>query len=79
MTNDAQEKLEKLFAAYPKVIPLLEQAAVCHDSDPQLDSSLHTTRFLEPYVKRTSQHRVVNRVLRTRSAFLLSEAAPTTR
>ena len=67
------EKLEKLFAAYPEVMPLLEQAADCPDNDPQLDCSLPTTRFLELYFKRPEKHRLLNRVLRARSAWLLSK------
>jgi hypothetical protein len=66
-----QDKLEKLFAAYPKVMPLLEQAADCPDNDPQLDCSLPTTRFLELYYERPEKHRLLNRVLRARSAWLL--------
>jgi hypothetical protein len=68
-----QEKLEKLFAAYPKVMPLLEQAADCPDSDPQLDGTLPPSRFVEPCMERSSQHRLLNRVLRARSAWLLSK------
>ena len=68
-----QERLEKLFAAYPKVMPLLEQAADCPDSDPQLDGTLPTTRFLEPFMEHTSKHRLLYRVLRARSALLLAK------
>jgi hypothetical protein len=67
------EKLEKVFAAYPAVIPLLEQAADCPDSDPQLDCTLPASRFLEPFMDRTSKHRLIYRVLRARSAMLLSK------
>jgi hypothetical protein len=66
-------RLDKVFAAYPKVMPLLEQAADCPDSDPQLDGTLPPTRFLEPYMERTSKHRLLYRVLRARSALLLAE------
>ena len=68
-----QDKLEKLFADYPKVMPLLEQAANCPDNDPQLDCSLPTTRFLELYFKRPEKRRLINRVMLTRSAWLLSK------
>jgi len=68
-----QERLEKLFAAYPKLMPLLEQAADCPDSDPQLDGTLPTTRFLEPYMEHSNKHRLLYRVLRARSALLLSK------
>jgi len=68
-----QERLEKVFAAYPSVMPLLEQAADCPDSDPQLDGTLPTTRFLEPYMEHSNKHRLLYRVLRARSALLLSK------
>ena len=63
--------LEALFAAYPKVMPLLEQAADCPDYDPQLDVTRPPTRFLD--MERLSQHRLLHRVLRARSALLLSQ------
>ncbi len=68
-----REKLEALFAAYPAVIPLLEQAADCPDSDPQLDCTLPASRFLQPIMDRTNKHRLIYRVLRARSAMLLSK------
>ena len=54
-------------------MPLLEQAADCPDSDPQLDCTLPFSRFLEPMMDRTSKHRLIYRVLRARSAMLLSK------
>ncbi len=72
LTPAEQEKLEKLFAAYPRVMPLLEQAADCPDSDPQLDTTLLPSRFLEPYMNHSTKHRVLIRVSRARSAWLLS-------
>jgi hypothetical protein len=71
-----QERVEKIFAAYPEVMPLLEQASDCPDNDPQLDCSLPTTRFLELYYKRPETHRLLNRVMLTRSALLLSKGRP---
>ncbi len=68
-----QAGLERLFNAYPKVMPLLEQAADCPDSDPQLDCTLPFSRFLQPMMDRTSKHRLIYRVLRARSAMLLSK------
>jgi len=68
-----QDKLEKLFAAYPKVMPLLEQAAACPDCDPQLDYTLPPFRLLEPFMEQTSRHRLLYRVLRARSALLVSK------
>jgi hypothetical protein len=72
LTPAEQEKLENLFAAYPKVMPLLEQAADCPDSDPQLDVTLPPFRFIESYMNRSSDHRLLIRVLRARSALLRS-------
>jgi hypothetical protein len=68
-----RERLETLFKAYPKVIPLLEQAANCPDDDPQIDGTLTTTRFLGPFMARFSTHRLPYRVLRPRSLLLLSQ------
>jgi hypothetical protein len=68
-----QEKLEKLFAAYPNVMPLLQQAADCPENDPQLDCTLPTTRFIEFLFKRPETHRLLNRVMLARSALLLSK------
>ena len=67
-----RERLEKTFASYPRLMPLLQQAADCPDNDPQLDGSLPTTRFLEPYFRHIEKHRLLIRVLRARSAWLLS-------
>lgn len=68
-----QERLETLFTAYPKVIPLLEQAADCPDYDPQFDGTLPASRFLEAFMERLSKHRLPYRVLRARSTLLLSQ------
>ena len=73
LSSADQEKLEKLFAAYPKVMPLLEQAANCPDYDPQLDVTLPPSRFLQPFMDRTTKHRLLYRVLRARAAWLLSK------
>jgi hypothetical protein len=69
-----QEKLDKLFAAYPKVMPLLEQAADCPDYDTQLDWTLAASRTIDPFMSRTSTHRLLARVLRSRSALLDAKA-----
>ncbi len=73
LSSDEKEKLEKLFAAYPKVMPLLEQAANCPDYDLQVDVTLPPSRFLQPFMDRISRHRLVFRVLRARAAWLLSK------
>jgi hypothetical protein len=68
-----KERLEKLFAAYSQVMPLLEQAADSPDYDPQLDYTLSPTGFLEPCMQHSSEHRVLYRVLRARCALLLAQ------
>ena len=73
LSPDEQHKLDKLFATYPGVMPLLEQAANCPDSDLQLDVSLSATPFLQSYMERPTKHRVLNRILRTRCALLLAK------
>jgi hypothetical protein len=73
VTPADQERLEKAFAAYPKMMPFLEQAADCPDFDPQPDSTLPPSRFLEPFMDRTQKHRLLARVLRAHSAMLLSK------
>jgi hypothetical protein len=76
LTPAEQEKLEKLFAAYPQFMPLLEQAASAPDHDPQLDTTLPRTRFLETCMDLSSLHRPLYRILRTRSVLLLSKDRP---
>jgi hypothetical protein len=76
LTPAEQEKQEKLFAAYPQLMPLLEQAADAPDHDPQLDASLPRDRFLQAYLDLLAQHRPLDRVLRARSALLLSQGRP---
>ncbi len=49
-----QEGMEKMFAAYPKVMPLLEQAADCPDSDPQLDFTLPPSRSSDLWIAATN-------------------------
>ena len=76
-TGDAmrpeQEKLGKAFAAYPRVMPLLEQAAACPDYDPGSMSVCHRCSLLsQPGIGRT-KHRLLTRVLRARTALLVAE------
>jgi hypothetical protein len=72
LTPAEHDRLAKLFAANPNVMPLLEQAADCPDSDPQLEFHVSTTAFLDPYMKHATRHRLVSRVIKARSAWLLS-------
>jgi hypothetical protein len=68
-----KEKLRKLFASYPRVMPLLEQAASCSDYDPEIDGSLPPSRFFGPGMERSTKHRLLARVLRARTALLVAE------
>src|SRR5439155_3869130 len=71
-----QEKLERLFAAYPNVPPLLEQAAACPEYDPQLDCTQPPSRFVESALEGLAKRRVLHRVLRARAAWLVSKGRP---
>jgi hypothetical protein len=73
LTPVEREKLEKLFAAFPRLMPTLEQAANCAESDPQLDFTLPASKFLEPFMDHIGKHRVISRVLQTRSALLIAQ------
>jgi len=63
-------KLDDLFSAYPRLMPLLEQAAACPDYDSQSDVTLSTTAFLEASFERLSKFREAIRVLQARSRWL---------
>ncbi|MGC8638738.1 MAG: hypothetical protein ACP5XB_02535 [Isosphaeraceae bacterium] len=73
VTTSERDKLDKLFAAYPRLMPLLEQAAACPDYDPQLDCTLPTTRFMEAVMNSTAKHRQLYRVLRARTTLLIAK------
>ena len=67
-----QEKLQKLFDAYPNLMPLLEQAAACPDYDPQLDYTIPAQAFLGRRLDALQKHRIAARVLRARASLLLA-------
>ena len=73
LSTGEQEKLDRLFYAYPRLMPLLEQAASCPDFDPQIDATLAPNRFMEITVERPDKHRVLARVLRARNALLVAK------
>jgi hypothetical protein len=73
ISEGERQKLEKLLAAYPRVFPLLEEAANCPDYDPQIDGSLPPSRFFEPAMERVSKHRLITRVARARAALLVAK------
>ncbi len=76
LTPAEQERLEKLFADHPRLMPLLEQAADAPDSAPQLDTTLSPGRFLTSYMDVVGRHRVLYRDLQARSALLLAKGRP---
>lgn len=71
-----RDRLEKLFAAYPKVMPLLEQAAACPDYDPQIDVTQPPSQLVGSFMDRVSKHRTLARVLRAHTALRLSQGRP---
>jgi hypothetical protein len=71
-----RDKLEKLFAAYPKLLPLLEQAADCPDYAPHIDGTLPPAFFINPTMARVARHRRLARVLRAYSALRMAQGRP---
>lgn len=71
ISSPEKEKLGELFAAYPRVMPLLEQAAACPDYDPEIDGSLPPLGFLKPGMERITKHRRLTRILKARTALLV--------
>jgi hypothetical protein len=76
LTPAEQEKLETLFAAHPQLMTLLEQAADAPDYDPRLDTTQARGPFLSACLELAARHRPLYRVLRARSALLLSRGHP---
>jgi hypothetical protein len=68
-----KDRLEKLFAAYPRLVPLLGQAADAPDYDPRIDMTGSPTHILSPYLKQVQGYRGVYRVLRARAGLLISQ------
>jgi hypothetical protein len=65
-----QKKYQEVLAAYPKVFPLLQQAAACPEYDPQLDYTVPVQQFMEPYMTHVQKTRSVARVLQYRAMLL---------
>lgn len=59
-----QKQLQGVFEAYPKVIPLIEQAAACPDYDSQLDYTVDPNQFLGGHLDHLGRHRAAVRILR---------------
>ncbi len=68
LSAEEQKSVNAAFDAYPKVMPLLEQAAACEEYDREVDYAAMASDM-----ERTSKHRVVARVLYVRVYYLLSK------
>jgi hypothetical protein len=73
MSPEDQKTVKEGLAAYPKVIPLLEQAAACSDYDAQLDCTLPPQEFIKQSVELMSKYRDITRILDARVALLTAE------
>ena len=76
-TRPVPEKMRKamtaIYAAHPKAIPLLQQAADCPDYDPQLDFSLSPEQFLAQLLPFVQGLRSDTRVLCYRSRLMATD------
>ena len=70
LSAEEQKSVKAAFDAYPKVMPLLEQAAACGEYDRQID---YATIMSDVNLDRIGKHRTAARVLEVRVAYLLSK------
>ena len=73
LSESELKTIRSTLETYPKVVPLLEQAAACPDYDPQVDYTVAPQAFLEEHLDRISDPRSAARVLRARVLLLLSQ------
>lgn len=73
LSQSELKTIRSALEAYPKVIPLLKQAAACGGYDPQLDYTVSPDAFLKNRVDEVSDARTVARVLRARVLLLLAD------
>lgn len=73
MPPEDQKTIKAALAAYPNVIPLLEQAAACPDYDAQLDYTLLPKEFLANSLDVLQKPRSADRVLRAWAMLLVAE------
>jgi hypothetical protein len=73
MPVEDQRVVRAAFAAYPNVIPLLQQAATCPDYDAELDYTLSPQEFLAKMIDVIGKTRRPGRVLGYRAALLVAE------
>jgi hypothetical protein len=72
--SEADRKaLRKAFDAYPKLFPLLEQAAECPDYDGDLDYTAGVEAFLPVFLEQVQKHREAANALRLRARLLIAE------
>ncbi len=69
LSAEEQKTIKTAFDSYPKVLPLLEQAAACEEYDPQIDYAAFVSDLDSD---RLSKHRVPVRVLYVRVYYLLA-------
>lgn len=72
LTDEDREKLAKVFAAYPQVVPQLTQAADCSVYDWQLDYSLPHTTVISNIIEQVGDQRAAARILRAHAALLVA-------
>ncbi|MHB8973778.1 MAG: hypothetical protein ACYC4N_25360 [Pirellulaceae bacterium] len=73
MPPEDQQTVKAALAAYPHVIPLLEQAAACPDYDAELDYTLPPEQFLTKFLEVAPELRLGARVLGHRATLLVAE------
>jgi hypothetical protein len=72
--SEADRKaIAKAFDAYPKVFPLLEQAAACPDYDGGLDYTTGVEAFLSVLLEQVQKHREAANALRLRARLRVAE------
>lgn len=73
MSPEDQKTVQAALAAYPNVIPLLQQAAACPDYNAELDYTLPSREFLDAALVALQKLRWPAQVLRYRAALLVAE------
>ncbi|MCR4410974.1 MAG: hypothetical protein NUV77_00955 [Thermoguttaceae bacterium] len=73
-TPDELKAIRAAFDAYPKVVPLLEQAVACPKCDLPLDYTLSPEQFNQALLPEVQALRAVNRVLEARTVLLAHDA-----
>ena len=73
MSAKTQKTVKAIFAAYPNVIPLLQQASACPDYDAQLDYTLSPEQCLEKWLPGVDEIRSASRVPVWRARLLVAE------